>query len=103
MEPITKLLRELRSLVVEVKAPPWIELWAVSVVVVVILGRGVNKAAERGVCGESSKRIIAGEIKCKIRWVKIGTGKFGVYLVLLWSDKQECTTGCERLLTTVLG
>ncbi|KAL2469651.1 hypothetical protein Adt_37787 [Abeliophyllum distichum] len=66
-EPITELLRELGSLVIGVEAPPWIELRAVSVVVVVILGIGVNKAAERGVRGESSKRIIAGEIKCRIR------------------------------------
>ncbi|KAL2503597.1 hypothetical protein Adt_19218 [Abeliophyllum distichum] len=113
MEPITELLRELGSLVMGVEAPPWIELRAVSVVVVVILGIGVNKVAERGVCGESSKRIIAGEIKCRIKRVKFGTGNFWVmkksktiflqYLVLLWSDKQDCTAGCERLPTTVLG
>ncbi|KAL2474826.1 hypothetical protein Adt_35562 [Abeliophyllum distichum] len=99
VESKTELLRELGSLVMGVEAPPWIELWAVSVVVVVVLGIGVNKATERGVCSESSKRIIVGEIKCKIRRVKVGTGNFWVmkesksifpqYLVLLWSDKQN--------------
>ncbi|KAL2519034.1 hypothetical protein Adt_15281 [Abeliophyllum distichum] len=66
-EPITEQLRELGYLVMGVEGPPWIELWAVSVMEVVVLGIGVNKAAERGVRGESSKRIIVGEIKCRIR------------------------------------